>query len=263
MRKIIVSVFFLFIFIFLFFRIANPFENKRVKFSIPPSNLASVQRGAKYFMNYCSGCHSLQYMRYNRLGVDLNIDDPSNSAPQQRLKDNLVFTQAKTSDTIKSSLHKKESLLWFGKPPPDLSLSIRARSADWVYNYLLSFYLDDTRPFGVNNSFIKNTAMPDPLAIIRMDTNTYHTNINDRSSLKIINRTYSHSNKSRLKTPMLEGIVIDLVNFLAYTAEPTKNNRQSLGKKVCGFLLLLTYFVYLLKKQIWGNIEKINIFHNP
>ncbi|MGC1854273.1 MAG: cytochrome c1 [Candidatus Aquirickettsiella sp.] len=248
----------LFLFILIFsFALANSSETKQVKFS--SSDLASLQRGAKYFMNYCSGCHSLQYMRYNRLGVDLKIDDQFSSSTQQRLKDNLVFTQAKTSDTIKSNLHKKEGLAWFGKPPPDLSLSIRARSTNWVYNYLLNFYLDDTRPFGVNNSYIKNTAMPDPLAMIRMDTNTYHNlkNTNDRLSLKISNRAiYSHSNKSRSKIPTLEEVVTDLVNFLAYIAEPTKNNRQSLGKKVCGFLLLLTYFVYILKKQIWGNIKK-------
>jgi ubiquinol-cytochrome c reductase cytochrome c1 subunit len=251
-----ISALFLFILIFLFL-LSNLFENKLVKSS--SSDLASLQRGAKYFVNYCSGCHSLQYMRYNRLGTDLKIDDKFNSATQQRLKDNLIFTQAKTSDTIKSSLHKEEGLVWFGKPPPDLSLSIRARSADWVYNYLLSFYLDNTRPFGVNNSFLKNTMMPDPLAIIRMDTNTYHNlkNTNDRLSLKTSNRTfYSHSNKSSSKMPTLEEVVTDLVSFLAYITDPTKNNRQLLGKKVCGFLLLLTYFVYILKKQIWGNIKK-------
>lgn len=258
MWKIIVSVFFIVIFIFLFtLANSNSSEEKRVKPSIKASDLASLQRGAKYFMNYCSGCHSLKYMRYNRLGADLHIDDGFSSTTQQRLKNNLVFTQAKTSDVIKSNLHKKESLLWFGKPPPDLSLSIRARSANWVYNYLLSFYLDDARPFGVNNRLIKNTAMPDPLAIMRMDCNTYHklNSINDRLFLKIINSA-SYPNKRRVKFSTLEGIVTDLVNFLAYVAEPTKNNRQSLGKKVCGFLLLLTYFVCILKKQIWGNIEK-------
>lgn len=255
MWKIIFNVLFLFIIIFLF-TIENSYENKLLKFSSQP-NLASLQRGAKYFMNYCSGCHSLQYMRYNRLGDDLKIDNKSNSTTQQRLKNNLIFTQAKTSDTIKSNLHKKESLLWFGRPPPDLSLSIRTRSAVWVYNYLLNFYLDDTRPFGVNNSLIKNTTMPDPLAIIRMDTDTYRNlhNINNQLSLKMINRAiYTHSNKSNSTVPILKEIVTDLVNFLVYIAEPTKNNRQSLGKKVCGFLLLLTYFVYILKKQIWGNI---------
>jgi ubiquinol-cytochrome c reductase cytochrome c1 subunit len=259
MWKITFSVFFLVISIFLF-SLANASENKVLKSSTILTDLASLQRGAKYFMNYCSGCHSLQFLRYNRLGVDLKIVDKFDSATLQRLKDNLIFTQAKTSDAIKSSLHKKESLRWFGKPPPDLSLSIRARSSDWVYNYLLSFYLDNARPFGVNNSLLKNTAMPDPLAILRMDTpNTYHriNNINNRLSLKISSSViYSHSNKSRSNIPTLEEVVTDLVNFLAYTAEPTKTNRQSLGKKVCGFLLLFAYFVYFLKKQIWGNLKK-------
>lgn len=254
-----ITLFFLFIFIFLF-AIAGFFENKLFTSPIQPSELASLQRGAKYFMNYCSGCHSLHYMRYNRLGIDLKIDDKFNSTSQPRLKENLIFTQAKTSDTIKSSLHKKESLVWFGKRPPDLSLSIRARSADWVYNYLLSFYVDDTRPFGVNNSFIKNTVMPDPLVTIRRNTQTYpnvNNKTNDRLSLKSSNHAlYLRSNKNRSKIPTLEEVVTDLVNFLAYIAEPTKNNRQSLGKKVCGFLLLLTFFVSILKKQIWGNLKK-------
>lgn len=256
MWKII--LFFIFIFIFSF-TLANSFETKLEKAPILPSELASLQRGAKYFMNYCSGCHSLQYMRYNRLGVDLKIDDMSNSI-QPRLKKNLIFTQAKTSDKIKSSLNKEDSLLWFGKLPPDLSLSIRARSAEWVYNYLLSFYVDNTRPFGVNNNYIKNTAMPDPLASLRKGTNAY-TNVNyktnDQLSLKINNHAlYLHSNNNRFKVPILEEIVTDLVNFLAYIAEPTKNNRLSLGKKICGFLLLLTFFVSILKKQIWGNLKK-------
>lgn len=257
MWKII--LFFLFIFIFLY-TLASPFENKLTKAPILPAELASLQRGAKYFMNYCSGCHSLQYMRYNRLGIDLKIDDKSNSISQPRLKENLIFTQAKTSDTIKPSLNKEEGLLWFGKLPPDLSLSIRARSADWVYNYLLSFYLDDTRPFGVNNNYIKNTAMPDPLASLRKDTHIYpnvNNKTNNRLSIKINNHAlYLHSNNNRSQVPTLEEIVTDLVNFLAYIADPTKNNRQSLGKKVCGFLLLLAFFVSVLKKQIWGNLEK-------
>lgn len=257
MWKIIFNAIFLVI-LLLSFTPANYSESTHLKFSPPQSRLASLQRGAKYFMNYCSGCHSLQYMRYNRLGVDLKLDDKSNLTTQQRLKNNLVFTQAKTSDTIKSNLPKKESSLWFGRPPPDLSLSIRARSAVWVYNYLLSFYLDDTRPFGVNNSFIKNTAMPDPLAILRMDSHTYRNlnNTNDRLSRKIINHSIdSDANKSNTKVPTVKEVVTDLVNFLVYIAEPAKNNRQSLGRKVCGFLLLLTYFVYILKKQIWKDIK--------
>lgn len=237
----------------------NTFTHKIFKSSIPQADLASLQRGAKYFINYCSGCHSLQFIRYNRFAVDLKIIDKFSPATIQRLKDNLVFTQAKLNDTLKSSLHKKEALLWFGKSPPDLSLSIRARSIDWVYNYLLSFYPDNTRPFGVNNSLIKNTAMPDPLATLRMDTPfTYRkiSSFNNRLSQKISSSVINfYSNKSRSEIPTLEEVVADLVNFLAYTAEPTKINRQSLGKKVCGFLLVFVYLVYFLKKKIWESLK--------
>jgi ubiquinol-cytochrome c reductase cytochrome c1 subunit len=256
MWKITFNILFLVISVFSF-TLANSSEKNLLNFSSSLPNLASIQRGAKYFMNYCSGCHSLQYMRYNQLESVLKVDDKSSSTIQQRLKNNLVFTQAKTSDTIKSNLLEKESVLWFGKLPPDLSLSTRARGAVWVYNYLLSFYLDDTRPFGVNNNLIKNTAMPDPLAMLRKDRHTYYKLDNTNKQLPQItsNVIDTHLNKNRSKVPVFEEVATDLVNFLVYIAEPTKYNRQSLGKKVCGFLLLFNFFVYILKRQIWKNIE--------
>jgi ubiquinol-cytochrome c reductase cytochrome c1 subunit len=258
MWKIIITLLFLLIPIFTH-GITNTFTAKIFKSSIRQADLASLQRGAKYFMNYCSGCHSMQFIRYNRLAVDLKIIDKFNPATVRRLKDNLIFTQSKPSDRLRSNLPKKEALLWFGKPPPDLSLSIRARSIDWVYNYLLSFYPDNTRPFGVNNSLIRNTAMPDPLATLRADASyTYRkiSGFNDRLSQKISSSVInSYSNKSRSETPALEEVLTDLVNFLAYAAEPTKINRQSLGKKACGFLLFFVYLVYFLKKQIWKNLK--------
>lgn len=258
MWKIIITLLFLLIPTFAH-GIANTFPHKIRQISIPQADLASLQRGAKYFMNYCSGCHSMQFMRYNRLAIDLKIIDKLNRVTVQRLKNNLVFTQAKLNDTLRSSLHKKEALLWFGKPPPDLSLSIRARSIDWVYNYLLSFYPDNTRPFGVNNSLIKNTAMPDPLATLRtgasyiyQKTSNFNNHLSQKSSNPAI---YAYSNKSRSEIPTLEEVITDLVNFLAYAAEPTKINRQALGKKVCGFLLFFVYLVYFLKKQIWKSLK--------
>lgn len=212
------------------------------------TNLASLQRGAKYFMNFCSGCHSLQFMRYNRLAADLKISDKINSISEQRLSSNLIFTQSKPNNFIKSNLRKKNALLWFGKYPPDLSLTTRARSVDWVYNYLFCFYPDKTRPFGVNNSLVKNTAMPDPLAILRKTALNYQL----KSNTNNLNQLWASADyKKALK---LKEVVADLVNFLAYVAEPTKISRQSLGLKVCSFLLFFSCLVYFLKKQIWGNI---------
>jgi ubiquinol-cytochrome c reductase cytochrome c1 subunit len=222
---------------------------------IDVTNFVSLQRGAKYFMNFCSGCHSLRFMRYNELAVDLKIIDKANSAADnRRLNNSLIFTQTGPSDTIKPSLHKRDALKWFGRYPPDLSLSTRARSIDWVYNYLLGFYQDDKRPFGVNNYLVKNTAMPDPLALLRENTfSDYQIKNNDKQVLKTgDNLDYSSLTGNR-EIFVLEEVAADLVNFLAYVAEPSKVTRQLLGIKVCAFLIVLSCLVYCLKEEIWRN----------
>src|ERR1700727_2537977 len=116
------------------------------------SNTESLQRGARNFMNYCSGCHSLKYLRYNRLATDLKI-------PESELAGNLMFTSDKAFDTINSSM-PKDSDAWFGKAPPDLSLMARERGVDYLYSYLKGFYVDKTRPWGVNNFYFSRAAMP-------------------------------------------------------------------------------------------------------
>src|SRR5580692_4077175 len=109
-------------------------------------NVGSLQRGARNFMNYCSGCHSLTYLRYNRMATDLKI-------PESELAGNLMFTSEKAFDTINSAM-PKDSEGWFGKQPPDLSLIARARSVDYLYSYMKGFYVDKTRPWGVNNLYL-------------------------------------------------------------------------------------------------------------
>lgn len=258
MRKIVLGLFFLAYPLFVNGegRIIGMYPLKHAP--IDPANIASLQRGAKYFMNFCSGCHSLQFIRYNRLAADLKISDDINpAASNRRLNNNLIFTQANPNDTIKPSLYRKDALVWFGKVPPDLSLSTRARSIDWVYNYLLGFYPDNKRPFGVNNSLVKNTIMPDPLAMLR-STPTYRlgSKINDNLLLNTTNNlNQALINPNNHEFFELKEVVTDLVNFLAYTAEPTRSERQSLGVKVCGFLLFFSCLVYFLKKQIWKNIK--------
>jgi len=101
----------------------------------------SLQNGAKLFMNYCSGCHSISFMRYNRIGKDLGISDAD-------VEKNLMFSGDKK---------------WFGTTPPDLSLVSRSKGVDWIYTYLRSFYKDESRPFGVNNKILVNASMPDVL----------------------------------------------------------------------------------------------------
>src|SRR5258707_14671114 len=119
-------------------------------------NTESLQRGARNSMNYCSGCHSLKYLRYNRMATDLKI-------PEAELAGNLMFTSEKVFDTINSAM-PKDSEGWFGKQPPDLSLIARARGEDYLYSYMKGFYVDKTRPWGVNNLYLPSAAMPDVLS---------------------------------------------------------------------------------------------------
>ena len=124
-----------------------------VKAPIDPHDHASLQRGAKLFVNYCMGCHSLDYQRYNRLGRDIGLTD-------EQVKENLIFTGAKVGDTMKNAMPKADAKRWFGVTPPDLTVIARSRGVDYLYNYLQTFYLDPTRPLGVNNAVFPNAGMP-------------------------------------------------------------------------------------------------------
>ena len=114
----------------------------------------SLQRGAQLFMNYCSGCHSLKYMRYNRMAEDLGLTTFDGQVDEDLLKNNLIFTQAVIYDPIQIAMLPEDAKQWFGMVPPDLSLSARDRGPQWLFNYLQGFYSDDSRPFGVNNIMI-------------------------------------------------------------------------------------------------------------
>ena len=102
-------------------------------------NQASLQRGAKVFMNYCFGCHSTQYARYERVADDLEI-------PHELFMENMVFSDAKIGQLMTSAMPAKPAKNWFGETPPDLTLGARLRGSDWLYTYLKSFYADEKRP---------------------------------------------------------------------------------------------------------------------
>ena len=124
--------------------------------NIDLSDKASLQRGAKYFVNYCYGCHSLKYMRYNRLGADLALSD-------EQVIDNLMFGGGKMGDSMTIAMRDGDASGWFGTAPPDLSVVSRSRGVDWLYTYLRSFYIDETRPLGVNNTVFQDVGMPNAL----------------------------------------------------------------------------------------------------
>jgi len=184
------------------------------------SDTASLQNGAKLFMNYCSGCHAISFMRYNRIAQDLGL---SNSL----VAEHLMFAGEKPGDTITTAMPKEAATKWFGGPPPDLSLVARSKGTDWIYTYLRGFYEDESKIFGVNNKVLENASMPDALW-----------------SLK--------EGKSEAE---FDQDVRDITNFLDYVGEPAKLIRTSLGIWVLLFLGVLFALTWLLKKEYWKDVK--------
>jgi ubiquinol-cytochrome c reductase cytochrome c1 subunit len=212
------------------------------------SNTESLQRGARNFMNYCSGCHSLKYLRYNRLAADLKI-------PESELAGNLMFTSDKAFDTINSSM-PKDSDAWFGKAPPDLSLMARERGVDYLYSYLKGFYVDKTRPWGVNNLYLPSAAMPDVLAELHgLQKPVFKNEQDERGNARMVLVGADAMTPGSMKPEEYDQFVRDTVNFLDYAGEPVKDKRQSMGIFVMLFLLVFFVFAYLLKKEYWKDVH--------
>ncbi|WP_022940145.1 cytochrome c1 [Psychromonas hadalis] len=210
---------------------------------------ASLQRGAKLFMNYCFACHSTGYQRYQRVATDLDI-------PEQLMKENLIFTESKIGELMFNSMDKKEAEKWFGSAPPDLTLEARLRGPDWIYTYLHSFYKDESRPFGVNNSVFPDVGMPhvlEELQGISIATFETTTDANGIEHTKVVALTSDESGE--MSSDEYDEAVLDLVNFLVYAGEPNKLERQSLGIWVVAFLFVLFFVSYLLKKEYWRDIH--------
>jgi ubiquinol-cytochrome c reductase cytochrome c1 subunit len=208
----------------------------------------SLQRGARNYMNYCSGCHSLKYLRYNRLAADLKI-------PDSELPANLMFTSDKTFDTINSAM-PKDSEGWFGKQPPDLSLIARARGVDYLYSYLKGFYVDKTRPWGVNNLYLPSAAMPDVLAQLHgLQKPVFKNEPDDSGSARMVLVGVDAMTPGAMKPEEYDRFVRDIANFLDYAGEPVKDKRQSMGIFVTLFLLVFFVFAYLLKKEYWKDVH--------
>ena len=184
------------------------------------SNTASLQNGAKLFMNYCSGCHAISFMRYNRIGEDLGLSDAL-------VADNLMFAGNKPGETITTAMPEDAAAKWFAGTPPDLSLVARSKGTDWIYTYLRSFYEDESRIFGVNNSVLVNASMPDVLWSLKQGQSEANFDQNVR----------------------------DITNFLDYVGEPAKLIRLKLGKWVLLFLGILFILAYLLKKEYWKDVK--------
>lgn len=218
---------------------------------------AALQRGAKLYMNYCSGCHSLKYLRYSQLarGLDLMMQD--GKPHRQLLHNNLIFSQAEVFDPIEIAMPEVNSRQWFGVVPPDLSLVSRVRGVDWLYTYLKGFYEDKRKPFGVNNLIFPDVAMPNVLSVLQgrqvavyQAQNAKHSENPRIDYLQVVE-------PGLMSQAEFDRSIQDIVTFLSFVGEPLQNYRKDLGVWVLGFLSILLIFSYLLKKTYWREIKKV------
>lgn len=208
----------------------------------------SLQRGAQLFMNYCLGCHQMQYHRYNRTFRDLEIPEDLGVA-------NLQFTGEKPGDLITNTMSAKQAGTWFGTAAPDLTLVARVRGADWLYTYFRSFYVDETRPFGVNNTVFENVGMPHVLQELQgIPRKTYEQRMID-GEMKDVYVGIKTDGSGMLTTEEFDTAMNDLTNFLVYTGEPMLLEQRRIGWYSFGFLLVFTILAWLLKREFFKDVK--------
>jgi len=221
------------------------------------TDVSSLQNGAKLFVNYCLNCHSAAFMRYNRLR-DIGLTE-------QQIKDNLVFTGAKVGDLMKTALDPKDAKDWFGGVPPDLTLIARSRAdgakgsgADYVYTYMRSFYRDEARPTGWNNTAFPNVGMPHVLWELQGQQRPLMAEEKDPHDPKKtthIFKGFELTTPGALTPRQYDDSVADLVAFLQWMGEPEQNNRVRLGVWVLMFLGVFTVIAWRLNAAFWKDIK--------
>jgi ubiquinol-cytochrome c reductase cytochrome c1 subunit len=220
---------------------------------IDSQDVLSLQRGAHTFVNYCLGCHSANYMRYNRLR-DIGLSE-------QQVREYLIFTGVKAGDLMKTAMAPKDGKQWFGTAPPDLTVIARSRSsesgsgADWVYTYLRSFYRDPSRPTGWNNVVFPNVAMPHVLyelqgqQVLKAETVMRPEGYPEEMHKLVLDK------QGRLTPIEYDRLVADLVNYMNYMAEPAGTERRTIGIYVLLFLALFWALAFALKKEFWKDVH--------
>ena len=230
----------------------------RLPADVNPNDPVSLQRGAQVYVNYCMGCHSAGYMRFNRL-QEIGLSE-------QQIRDNLIFTGAKVGELMKAAMDPRDSKEWFGAPPPDLSVIARSRSshagsgADWLYSYLRGFYRDPSRPTGWNNTIYPNVGMPHVLWQLQgeqtLETQVRSIPIGNKGEV----RKYEEQKlvlvkPGAMRPAVYDRMVADLVNFLVYVGEPARQLRVDLGIWVLIVLAAFTFLSYLIKKEYWKDVH--------
>ena len=211
------------------------------------SDTASLQRGAKWYVNYCLGCHTLSYQRYNRLAEDLGLS-------KEMVMQNLVYSNAKIADTMDIAMDPDQAKSWFGKTPPDLSLIGRSRGSDWLYSYLRGFYQDESG--GWNNTLLDNASMPNVLWRLQgIQTPVYRTETSESGFTHEVIDHFEITTPGTQSPQEFEETARDIAAFLEYVGEPAKLKRKGVGVWVILFLVFFTFIAYLLKVEYWRDVH--------
>jgi len=208
-------------------------------------DLPSLQNGYKLFANYCMGCHSLQYQRYERTANDLEI-------PHDVMLDNLIFTGQKIGEKMVNAMPMEASKSWFGAAPPDLTMWSRVKSPEYIYNYLKTFYEDPSRPLGANNLVYPNVGMPNALLPLQ---GVQHAECPEGSDDVNDCELVLEPGTGRYTAGEFDQAVYDIANFLYYTGEPSRLERHRIGVYVLLFLVILFVLTYLLGREYEKEIK--------
>lgn len=215
-------------------------------------NMPSLQNGMRLYMNYCIGCHSLEYQRYERTADDLGI-------PHEIALEKLIFTDQAIGGLMTTAMTRDAGKKWFGAAPPDLTMITRYKSSEYVYNYLKTFYVDETRPFGVNNKVFENVGMPNVLQELQGVQRDPCADISEE-----VKASYRGFNCDFLTVDPGTGLysaeefdqaAYDITNFLYYVGEPSRLERHRTGIYVLLFLVFIGCFTYLLNREYWKDVH--------
>jgi ubiquinol-cytochrome c reductase cytochrome c1 subunit len=209
----------------------------------------SLQRGASNFVNYCLACHSLKYMRWSRMGDDLDI-------PTEMLEQTLLPPDVKATEYIHSTFPVADAETWFGKAPPDLSLTARSRGTDWIYRFLKGFIVDASKVTGTNNLVLDGASMPAVLSSlegVKMAVLAEHGAAGGHGGPAV--ERFEYLSPGSMTPEQFDGFVRDTVNFLDYVGDPKQVQRRHIGLWVVLFLLLFTAFAWLLKQEYWKDVH--------